>query len=253
MRTHTRTYATPKAGNSETEQQDFFALLGDAGYSDTSPQRFAISDGATDAIFSGAWAQLLTKAWVEKRLELAAELQPQLEPLIDQWRNSVQGDDLPWWAEQKIEKGAFATLAGLTLWDDNGKYWWEYESIGDSCLIVIERNKMTFSGPLTQPIQFESAPYLIGSNVSYNGELAGNIHRHRSSFADTDIEFLLMTDAVACYFLKAITSGIMPGQILQFADSQNAQSSFLTWVSSLRESGAMKNDDVTILSILIVP
>ena len=251
MRTHTRAYSTPKAGNSETEQQDrYFAQLDDAGYCDASLQRFAIADGATEAIFSGPWAQLLAEAWGEHRLDLSGELQPQLEPLIVQWRHTVVADNLPWWAEQKIENGAFATLAGLTLRDENGGYCWEYESIGDSCLFVIERNAVTFSGPLTEPLQFDSTPYLIGSNMAYNAELPKKVHRQKNVFPD-GTEFLLMTDAVACYFLTAIANGESPSYILQFGDSRDPHSSFLTWVSNLRALGAMKNDDVTILSVIV--
>jgi len=250
MRTHTRAYSTQKAHNSETEQQDrYFAQTDDEGYCDAIVQRFAVSDGATEAIFSGPWAQLLVEAWGEQRLKLTGELQPQLEPLIEKWRRSVVADDLPWWAEQKIEQGAFATLVGLTLRDEKGGCFWEYESIGDSCVFVIERNAMTFSGPLTEPIQFDSTPYLIGSNMSYNDKLSKNVRRQGHLFPD-GTEFLLMTDAVACYFLTAIATGESPSQILQFSDSQDPHSSFLAWVSNLRASGALKDDDVTIVSII---
>ena len=252
MRTNTRAYSTPKSGNSETEQQDrYFAILDDEGYCDAMQQRFAVSDGATEAIFSGHWAQLLSKAWVEQRLELGAEWQAQLEPLIENWKRFVNGDNLPWWLEQKIEKGSFATLAGLTLTDEKGGVRWNYESIGDSCLFVIERNEMTFSGPLTQSNQFDSAPYLIGSNMETNTNVAGNVHRHGSTLADGTVEFLLMTDAVACYFLSAIARREAPSDILRFADSQDPQSSFCNWVTNLRSSGALKNDDVTILSVIL--
>jgi hypothetical protein len=64
--------------------------------------------------------------------------------------------------------------------------------------------------------------------------------------------FFLMTDALACWFLKEREQGNKPWHILRDLDTQG-QASFKQFVSDLRTQQQMKNDDVTLVRIDILP
>src|SRR5438105_4560754 len=142
MRTSLRIYWTPKRGNTQEEYEDAFwppepldlhsKLL-----------RFAVADGATETSFAGSWAQILTRAYCRDRLS-QKRIHKTLPRLQQEWNSSITSKSLPWYAEQKLSQGAFATLLGLTLLDGT----WQSTSIGDSCLFQIRRNSVVTAFPI---------------------------------------------------------------------------------------------------------
>lgn len=61
-------------------------------------------------------------------------------------------------------------------------------------------------------------------------------------------QFLLMTDALACWFLKEFERGRKPWSIFKEAEA-NDEASFRELIVKLRSEGAIKNDDVTLMKI----
>ncbi len=61
-----------------------------------------------------------------------------------------------------------------------------------------------------------------------------------------------MTDALACWFFKEREQGNKPWMLLRDLDTQG-NVSFEKFISVLRSAGRMKNDDVTLLRIDIIP
>ena len=62
--------------------------------------------------------------------------------------------------------------------------------------------------------------------------------------------FYLMTDAIACWFLRQAESEKVPARELQDLTDGNGNP-FQSWLATLRNSGRLRNDDVTILRVEI--
>ena len=237
MRTSLRIYWTPKRGNTQEEYEDAFwppepldlhsKLL-----------RFAVADGATETSFAGSWAQILTRAYCRDRLS-QKKIHKTLPRLQQEWNSSITSKSLPWYAEQKLSQGAFATLLGLTLIDGT----WQSTSIGDSCLFQIRRNSVVTAFPINSWQEFNNSPPLLSSNKgNWSKELTH--FSHASGAWENSDEFFLMTDAMACWFLRCVQEGRQPMDVLDRLER------FDEWVESLRDQG-MRNDDVTLLRISV--
>lgn len=256
MKTHTSVYWVPKAGNKASENQDAFSWPDTTeGYCDLSEQKFAVADGATEAIFSGPWAALLTGAWHEGSFDFGEEIDEALASLSARWKESVPSTALPWWAEEKIENGAFATLVGLTLSDPlNGtdipdeRCTWNLKAIGDSCMFIVRENRLVFAGPLTRSEEFSSSPYLIGSSQSFNTSLRDHLFERSGTLFSGD-EVILATDAIASWFLSKIERGSDPLDLFGFMERMDSENAFAEFIESARATNEMRNDDVTLMLI----
>jgi hypothetical protein len=100
-------FHTHKHGNAPEEYEDAFA-------GDASAGRFAVADGASESSFVAAWAKLLAQGFVadEGRPWRALEW---LTPARQRWAAEVDPLPLPWYAEEKREQGAYATLLGIAF------------------------------------------------------------------------------------------------------------------------------------------
>ena len=254
MRSHTRAYWTPKAGNVESEYQDAFAFESwDDGYSSEKHQRFVIADGATEAIYSGPWAKALVDSWYQGRLDLAEGHSEVLDQLAAQWQTGLPVASRPWWAEEKIESGSFSTLAGLAITEKDDGLQWEFQAVGDSCLFIVQFGELVFCGPLKESSQFSSSPYLVGTQKVHNENLAREVVTEKGMLSSRDdLSFFLMTDAIACWFMKSLESGESLSILERISDGPDDQSAFLTSIDRIRDEGGMRNDDVTMLSITVI-
>ncbi len=239
----------PKEGNSWEEYEDAYW-----------PERqvdqkadafsFAVADGATETSFSGVWAKILVRAYCRGQLS-ERKLSKSLPRLQSAWLKRVSGKPLPWYAEEKLRSGAFSSLLGLTVkfFPGEGRAAeWQAIAIGDSCLFQVRGHNLITAFPLTHFEQFNSRPYLLSSNPTYNSYLARNIVRAVGSW-ETDDAFYLMTDALACWFLKTIECGEKPWEIVRDLATSDQIAPFAEWITELRKVGAIRNDDVTLLRV----
>src|SRR5437764_13347045 len=93
----------PKRGNSPEEYEDAFCAAR-VGERRGRVFRFAIADGATEASFSGRWAQMLTRAYCRGDLESDCQT-ASLARLQAAWSSEISGRSLPWYAEEKVRQG----------------------------------------------------------------------------------------------------------------------------------------------------
>lgn len=233
---------TAKAGNSAGDYEDAFWPPEPVERRQRSCQRFAIADGATESSFSGLWARQLVRGY-GKQGWTGKDLARRLPPVQQAWQQQVQARPLPWYAEEKARSGAFSTLMGLTLQDHTGargQGTWRALAVGDSCLFQLRRQKLLASFPLSDADAFDNSPVLLSSRPGPN-QAALEAVQAQAGFWQTGDEFLLMTDALAAWFLRHGDA----------AAAWPPPADFPAWVHDLRQRRLLRNDDVTLVRVRI--
>jgi hypothetical protein len=187
-------FHTHKRGNAPDEYEDAFA-------GNPAMARFAVADGATESSFAGAWAKLLVEGFIDAKGKPWRNL-AWLGPARERWAADVDTLSLPWFAEQKRQQGAYATLLGIifTRGTDAGGAWHAL-SVGDSCLFRFRGNKLLHSFAMTRASDFSGRPCLFGSRGRAEETPYQALQRARGKWRPGD-RFLLMTDALAEWMLR---------------------------------------------------
>ncbi|CAN5311221.1 protein phosphatase 2C domain-containing protein [soil metagenome] len=228
------TLSLPKDGNAQDEYEDAAYPLSFSDTDDQTEFRCAVADGATETSFSGLWANLLVRGYVDEE---------PLEESRKKWKAAIPSEDQPWYVEEKAQAGAYAALVGLSIHADGT---WDCEAVGDSCLVHIRDNKMLQSFPLTSAEEFNNSPSLICSleNPTANVEFS-NL---KGDWQAGD-KFLLMTDAISRWVLDQAAVELNrvcdlenEADLREFSNQQRA---------ILGEDGRSRlhNDDVTIMKV----
>ena len=247
MEVHAKEFWLPKRGNTEAEYEDAFHRAPDNC-------RFAVADGATETSFSGIWAKQLVRAFTNGNLSVPLALE-ELDRLQIKWRQIVHRRELPWYAEEKADAGACATFLGLEFSEHNSETGaeniWRATAAGDSCLVQVRVNEILRAFPLCESGSFSNCPSLLCSTPVFNETSRGDLIKAASGSWGCDDTFLLMTDALACWFFKEREQGNQPWNVLRDLDT-DGHISFKELVSDLRSDGRIRNDDVTLLRIDIL-
>lgn len=128
---------------------------------------------------------------------------------------------------------------------------WEAFALGDCCLFQYRKGKLLHSLPLTASAEFNSCPYLISSREENNKDISKLFVRREGTWEAGD-QFLLMSDAIACWLLQQEERNEAP---LLELESIRDDEEFREWIAELRstkgENGRplLKNDDVTIFHL----
>lgn len=232
----------PKRGHTPEEYEDAFAADEPAG-------RFAVADGASESSFAGLWARLLVGHAV--RSEAGAwQREDWLQEPQEQWSADVDGRPLPWYAEAKREQGAYATLLMLTLRPpagaESGR--WHALAVGDSCLFRLRKGRLRMAFPWEESVAFDRNPDLLGARPGAPAVVWQQAHGK----CRPGDHYLLMTDALAYWFLLQSESGNRPWEaVARVLDGPAPDAAFPAWVEDLRDHGGLPNDDVTLLSIRV--
>jgi hypothetical protein len=225
-----RGFHVAKRGNTAAEYEDAFAGHPKAG-------RFALADGASESAFAGAWARILVRTYVRQPGSWSEWL-----PLARRrWRAQVEGKELPWYAEAKVEEGAFATLLGLAF-EAHG---WEAEAVGDCCVFQVRGDHLRRAFPMRHARDFSNRPHLLGSRSRGNTQLRTKRTHCHGEWAAGDVLYL-MTDALAQWFLTQVEDRRRPWEEIH---GINNPTRFAGWVENLRRAGTLRNDDVTLVRI----
>lgn len=256
MRVTIACFQTHKFGNTAAECEDAYAL---SHYRDMGPRpyfRCAIADGATESAYAEIWAKGLVEMFSQFPQQSTPTLTQVLqssETVAKQWRDQVWAKPLPWFAVEKVQRGAFATLLGLQLDDSNNPTGglWHALAIGDSILFHIRDNRLLKSFPLESSDQFNNRPLLLASDSERNTHTKLRMDCAVSGEWTTGDRFLLITDAIACWALSQVEAEQSPWD-KDFAVDNLANNELMTeWTQRERNLGKLKNDDVTILSITV--
>ncbi|HEV3261374.1 MAG TPA: protein phosphatase 2C domain-containing protein [Gemmataceae bacterium] len=233
-----RAFSLPKKGHVDDEYED--ASAGDAERG-----RFAVADGASESSFASLWAGLLAAEFVRAPLGRKRPWANWLPPLRDRWAQEIGGRELPWYAEEKLRLGAFATLVGLVV----GKAHWRAVAIGDSCLFHVRQGRLLHSFPVSRSEEFGNNPRLVGSRTPAPDAVQQQQVRAHGAWQPND-QFLLMTDALAQWFLQQVEGGNKPWEVLdRLLDEPEDNAVFASWIDGLRGRGRLRNDDVTLVAV----
>ena len=233
MQTSATAWWAPKSGNAANEYEDAFAVESDS-------LRFAVADGASETSFAKQWAELLVERFVRQPAS-AADLREWVAPLQAAWVGEHQGKATAWYAEEKAREGAFSSLLGVAIEADR----WRALAVGDSCLFVVRAGKLLRAFPLARAEQFNNSPVLLSSVARSNQRVWDDVRSDEGELQVRD-QLLLMTDALAQWFLVEAEMGRRPWAALARAASPEA---FGAFVDCLRGGGALRNDDVTLVRV----
>jgi hypothetical protein len=229
----------PKRGHAVEEYEDAHAGDGGSG-------RFAVADGAAESSFAGLWARLLVENFVRPATPVPEN--DWLAPLRESWARAVGGRELPWYAETKVQEGAFATFLGLVVEPGTGrggKGRWRAVAVGDSCVFHTGGGRLRRAFPVRRARQFGDAPWLVGSRLTPGGRPVKEM-RARGSWRGGD-RLWLMTDALAHWFLRQHEARNRPWEALEaLVEKPEPPAAFARWVEELRDRHELRNDDITI-------
>lgn len=266
------TFWLPRKGNSPAEYEDAASAADAAG-------RYAVADGASESCFARSWAELLVEGFVDQgsgRADGWSEIIPGLQR---RWDADVGRRELPWYAQRGVQQGAFATFLGLVLsnspaaggeyaLEDESReepaaavgsaharaapvatYGWQAVAVGDACLLHTRGKALLRAFPLEQAKQFNNSPKLVGSRMGLD-----DLRQRQRLWSDgqgrAGDRLWLMTDALAECCLAAEERGGDPWSKLELLLAMpEREEVFAAWIDKLRETGRLRNDDVTLLAI----
>jgi hypothetical protein len=229
-------FSLPKRGHGSAENEDACAHSAAHG-------RFAVADGATESSFAALWARLLVDEFVKP--QTPADWAGWLPALQERWAAAVGAAPLPWYAETKVEQGAFATFLGVVIEQD----WWRAVAVGDSCLFHLRDGSLRHAFPVQDPGGFGTTPWLIGSRGFSSAGMMEKELRLEDDWRPGD-RLWLMTDALAQWFLEQLqTDRGWWRYLAQMLETPDPAAEFEALVTWQRDGHAMRNDDVTWLTV----
>lgn len=241
-------YMLPKAGNTEAELEDACSINEP---NDVPVQHFAVADGATASVFSKFWATILVNAYSNGQM-LNGNMEKCLTELQDTWWQHACARAKAWYVREKIQQGAHATMIGLSLLEpESGSESpgaWNALAVGDACLFHLRSGSLLDAFPIASADGFSNSPALL-SSVDPLGNLADDLRLCQGNWLPGDV-FLLMTDAISCWFLSDLKDSM---RLIE--DLTDNEKDFRWLVDSLRSDKTddgmpvMKNDDVTLMRI----
>lgn len=230
----------PKEGNHDDQYEDAVA------HTPLDPSAptltVALSDGASSAVFAREWANLLVSRFAngDPYPDADTEVAARVAELGAHWRERVEGKATTWWAQEKVPSGSAATLLVVT-WDREKKTWCA-RAVGDVCLFVIRSGKLKYAFPITKSSRFDDRPSLLSTET---GRPLPRVTRFEAAY-EPDDRFLLLTDALAAYFLAEYEARHKPWDDLPTEMAQLGD-----WLKPLRDKAKMKNDDVTLVDLIL--
>jgi hypothetical protein len=230
-----------KVGNSPEEYED--ACWPEDGGRGAGAGLFAVADGATESSYSRDWARLLAVAYCAGATG-PGRLVRRLPALQAEWTGAHAQSGLPWYAAEKVAMGSFAALLGVRVTATPGGASLHALAAGDCTLALVREGDLRLAWPVERAADFGSNPALLSS--------IGDAEGQRPLLQTRDVALLagdvvyLMTDGIGSWFLAEAEAGRSPwAELGRFGAAD--QDGFATWARGLRSSGAMHNDDVTVL------
>nr|WP_294529766.1 hypothetical protein [uncultured Rhodopila sp.] len=203
---------------------------------------YALADGASSCYAGGAWARVLSRRYVRDPV-VSAEW---LAGARQAFRDRVIIDDADWLAQLAYARGNFATLLGFQIHSDRI----EGVALGDTLLFVLTPHGVQHVPPMLAE-DFRNDPVLLSSHqgIGRFAQTPEAIAALGFSLRAPDAgwsgcRLFAMTDALAAWVL----SGDVPDRLASLGAVTDA-AAFCGLVAANIESGEMRRDDATLLSL----
>jgi serine/threonine protein phosphatase PrpC len=236
-----RAFITHKKAETYKDCQDRFCI-------NPETKSLAVSDGVSQSIFPGIWANMLVyeyanKNWCpnhESAKELAVEWRRQINVILE--AKKQKGENTRNLENAlAIGKAAGATIVGLRFKDDSH---WCCDVLGDSCLIQINNDNSIIAIHSSQSGEFDSHPDYFDSNEKVSGR--GEPNTKEGEFGKGE-KLLLVSDPFSDFLFKAKKNKEDIDYIEELLKVDN-HDSFCLLVDDFRDKG-MHNDDSTLIII----
>ncbi len=234
-------FQLPKSGNSEAEYEDRAKVL----FENDTFLRVAIADGATESIFSDIWAELIVEKFVENGFLETTQLKEVYQVFIETTNKRIEKapEMRRWTMYNKMERGTQATMAGIEFLNSES---FKLTALGDSCIFYQGQNNSKIEMlPALSPEDFGNSPQAICHLPNTWERLNTQWIKQEVVLEDT-FKILLCTDALAQYLTTDPT-------IWEALFQLNDQESFTTLIKDLLSQQVLKNDDVTLVTIDVLP
>ena len=238
----------PKEGEKLSDCEDSF---GYRSSKDGHCVSAAISDGATEAAYSGLWAGELVSHFVAEPPALEPENRDQFTQWLrtpqEAWHKAVPWDRIPWHGIDKTRAGSLATLLGTVFSTEPGhlQAHWRAMVIGDCCAFITDAShRLLRAFPIDSADDFDNQPNLISSNSERNDGIEESISYFQGTL-DQGQRMILATDAVAQWLLRKHQENDDRWREI----TELRQGELEHWLHRQRRGGGMKNDDATIVVI----
>ncbi|MGW2048686.1 hypothetical protein ACWCPF_26400 [Streptomyces sp. NPDC001858] len=266
----------PKYGSTEAECEDAVVVLPDLthDYMLREPLTAGVCDGATESALAKDWARMLSRAAAEHAMErpellaggtafeeFALSAVAQWDPWLARYTQArmEEGRPLKWYEHTKLAEGAYATLLTVRVDPDRGPgpsadsaspepgWRWQAAALGDTCLFHLHDDRLVQAFPVGTADEFGTVPDLFGSR-NRDAALLACRTRFTEGWCRPGDRLLLMTDALAAWFLSAPDQDIALRQLLEFSGPDDL-GSFVEWLNGLRVRRELRNDDVAVVRI----
>ena len=242
MTSRVQSFQTPKNGSTSQECQDAVAW-------DAQNTTFAVADGVSDSAFQRLWANILVKSFVTEARTVQsfskAWLANWLRTQQSVWNSQVSWETIPWHGRLKAQQtGAQATFLGIRLMPD--KHSWVGIAIGDCNLFRFSKDgSLKESIPNQRSADFSNATQAFSSTIQNQDQMLSQVKLIQGTIDPGD-SLVLATDAMARWMLESLEAKRDP---LQEIPAANEPGVFDEWVGAQRQSGALKDDDTSLLLI----
>lgn len=234
------TFSVPKDGSTAHEWEDCAA-----GRVDGTP-RFMVVDGATEAYDALRWVdQLVTSFVLDAPALRDVEMRRWFAAMQERWVEQAPATFANLFEERKFHQdGSFATMLGCELSGMDGPTpWWEAVALGDTVLFHVREGRLVAHFPPLAPDDFGLAPDGVHTSPASLDSMMSRLRYRRGPVGPGDVLFIA-TDAMAHWMLSSADPRLFG--ILGDLDHPDV---FAALVADRRASGALRNDDVTLMRI----
>jgi hypothetical protein len=246
MTTRVQSFQTPKNGSTSQECQDAIAW-------DAQQMTFAVADGVSDSAFQSLWANILVNSFVAKARTTQSFsrdwLVNWLQTQQNVWNSQVNWETIPWHGRMKAQQtGGQATFLGIRILPD--KRAWIGIAMGDCNLFRFGKDgRLKETVPNHRSADFSNATQAFSSTLDNQDHMISQVKMIQGAFDPGD-SLVLATDAMARWILEGLEDKTDPLLEIPTSDEPGV---FNQWVSTQRQSGALKDDDTSLLLIQLDP
>jgi hypothetical protein len=260
-------FSVPKKGCAPEEDEDAWWLGPDgAGEREGDRLTVSVSDGASESLLAGRWAQRLASTVGAARgaTRTRSGFVAAYREAAGRWTQEVaeytadreaRGSPIQWYEEPGLAKGAHATVVALEVLDrQRGPLpRWRAAALGDSCVFQVREDRLEVSFPVKDSGAFSNQPPLLPSRAGEDDAVRRHTKLCAGEWMPGDT-FFLATDALAAWFLRGAQSGERPWEPLRkiAGGAEDADAAFSEWVDGLRDDGDLHDDDTTLVHIELV-